>query len=235
MHGLGQVSYHTVRIARFAWIVAFLGAQAGLFYHMSNLIQLFIDRPIQETTTILHKPTRFPDVTVCNLDPLSRSNLEAIMNNENSSVAKYNTRINQMYEDKTISANQLSKFRSHIPELLSNINEHEAIAVGHQLKDFILRCTFLGQPCNWTDQWTRLQNPLFYNCYTFDPGELGATTVGTGPELGLSLILYLEATNGTNVKAQYNKVSVINRIASLNKGSIQQSWFEETCKPVISK
>ncbi len=72
MHGLGQVSYHTARIAKFVWIVAFLGAQARLFYHISNLIQLYIDRPIQETTTILHKPTRFPGVTVCNLDPISR-------------------------------------------------------------------------------------------------------------------------------------------------------------------
>ncbi len=66
-----------------------------------------------------------------------------------------------MYEDETISSSQLSNFRSHIPQLLSNINEYEAIAMGHQLEDFILKCTFQGQPCNWTTQWILLQNPIF--------------------------------------------------------------------------
>ncbi len=112
-----------------------------------------------------------------------------------------------MYEDGVISSSQLSTFHSHI-NILSNIDKDEAVALGHQMKYFILRCKFLGQPCNWTKQWTLLQNPFFYNCYTFDPGEAGANTVGTGPELGLGLILYLEAINGSNIQAQYNKVGV---------------------------
>ncbi len=44
MYGLGQMSYHTARIAKFAWIVVFLGAQTGLWYYISNRIQLYIDR-----------------------------------------------------------------------------------------------------------------------------------------------------------------------------------------------
>ncbi len=151
MHGLGQATFHTVSIVKLAWIVAFLGAQGGLFYYISNLIKIYMDRPIQETTTILHKPTRFPDVTVCNLDPISISNLEAMLNIENSSISKYNARINQMYEDGVIPSSQLFTLRSHI-NILSNIDADETVAVGHQLKDFILRCTFLGQPCNWTKQ-----------------------------------------------------------------------------------
>ncbi len=94
MHGLGQVRHNTVSMAKVAWMVVFLGDQAGLFLHITNLIQLYRNRPIQETTIVLHKPTRFHDVTVCNLDLISRSNLEVILNMENSSVAQYNARIN---------------------------------------------------------------------------------------------------------------------------------------------
>ncbi len=58
-----------------------------------------------------------------------------MLNIENSSVAQYNARINQMYEDGAISSSQLSTFRSHI-NILSNIDKDEAVTLGHQKKDY---------------------------------------------------------------------------------------------------
>ena len=85
-----------------------------------------------------------------------------------------------------------------------NIGIQESREIGHQLNDLVLRCTFRGRPCNMTHDFKWIMNAMLFNCYTFDPGEKADNFVTTGPETGLSLLFYLEATNGTQLNAEYD-------------------------------
>ena len=208
MHGLGQVATHTIIIIKVIWFLAFLGAQAGLWLHISDLIIMYRDYPIQQSTNIDHTPVQFPEVTVCNLDPISQSNYENVSKQENGTLAMYLARLEGMYNNGTISQAELSTLGTPI-NIMRNAGMEESRMVGHQLRDLILRCTFRAQPCNMTSQFTYIMNPILYNCYTFNPGIAGNDFVATGPENGLSLLFYLEETNGSTVQATYSQVHVI--------------------------
>jgi hypothetical protein len=205
MHGLGQVATHTVIIAKVVWLLAFLGAQVGLLIHISNLCQLYLAHPIQQSTTIVHIPVQFPGVTVCNLDPLSQTNYEDVVQQDNGTLAKYLARLEIMHTNGLITDGEMSRFNIPI-NIMRNAGTEEAKKIGHRLTDLILRCTFRGQPCNITAQFTWIMNAVLYNCYTFHPGVDGKDFVATGPENGLSLLFYLEATNGSYIQSDYTKV-----------------------------
>jgi hypothetical protein len=205
MHGLGQVAINTVIVAKVVWLLAFLGAQVGLLIHISNLCQLYLAYPIQPSTTIVHSPVQFPAVTVCNLDSLSQTNYKYVSQQESGILANYLARLGGMYANGTITKDEMSIFNLPI-NIMRNAGIDEAKMIGHQLKDLILRCTFRGQPCNITTHFTWIMNAFLYNCYTFDPGVNGKNFVATGSENGLSLLFYLEATNGSYVQAEYTKV-----------------------------
>lgn len=107
--------------------------------------------------------------------------------------------------------------------VFENIGIAEATAVGHQIRDFLVRCTFSKYPCSAAN-FTWFSSADFYNCFTFN-GLVNATTSDTSPvhasndsgevnnnvddrlpsvhvasstglESGLSLTLYIESDNG---------------------------------------
>ena len=79
VNSCGEVAAHTVVIAKYVWFFAVLSAVCGIGYHLSTLVERFLDRPIQEVTTTLNTPIPFPGITVCNLDRISRSNYDDLL------------------------------------------------------------------------------------------------------------------------------------------------------------
>ncbi|XP_065836422.1 amiloride-sensitive sodium channel subunit gamma-like isoform X2 [Oscarella lobularis] len=70
--------------------------------------------------------------------------------------------------------------------------------LGHQLDDFLLECTWKGQPCN-RSHFVTFQNHKYGNCFTFNSGRDSQhkklpilRTSRPGAEYGLQLSLYLE-------------------------------------------
>ena len=63
MHGLGQVSGNTIVIAKSVWFLAVVAAGAGIGFHLAILIQLYLQRPIQESTTTSNQAITFPGIT----------------------------------------------------------------------------------------------------------------------------------------------------------------------------
>jgi hypothetical protein len=212
MHGLGQVSRNTIGFAKFVWFIAVLVGTAGIVFHLSILVTLYLERPIQEVTKTLNQPIPFPDVTVCSLDPISKSNYEHILQNKTSRLSGYFAKLQQMQEAGVITEDQMARYKS-IRNTRNNIGIEESKAIGYQLKDLILRCVFRGRQCNITHNFKWIINAILYNCYTFDPGEKADHFVATGPENGLSLLFYLEATNGSQLNAEYN--TLLNNVNAL--------------------
>ena len=203
VHGLGQVVKNTVTSAKIVWLVVFVAAVIANAYHVSTLVKLYFRYPIQEVTKTQRVPVPFPDVTICNLDAISKSNRELMEQNNSSRLSQYLARIQKFNDSGVITEEEFDRFNTII-QIAINIGAREIKAIGHQLQDFVLKCSFRGMPCNTTNHFKWVMNAILFNCYTFDPGSFGDNVIATGPENGLSLILYIEADNGTTIQDEYD-------------------------------
>jgi acid-sensing ion channel 2 len=89
----------------------------------------------------------------------------------------------------------------------------ESILLGHSRENLILSCTFDTQPCNETN-FMYYPTPNFFNCYTFQTLQDWGRT--TGPNAGLSMVLYLEAYDkGLAIDATYFTLSNIGNAAGV--------------------
>ena len=78
--------------------------------------------------------------------------------------------------------------------MFSSAPPHVRKDIGHTLNNIMLDCTFYGQECD--SNFTLLQSPKYFNCYTFQNSHLKISSVGI--ENGLSLILKGEEISITN-------------------------------------
>ena len=152
---------------------------------------------------------------MCNIQPISFSTGLEYFNDNESLFHRWdkltrdylNTDHNQTDEEKELVYNRLRLYSA----FFENIGD-EAIQVGHQPKDFLLHCLFSTEDCS-PDNFTWYQSPTYYNCYTFNGGNLSEETLkvtASGPQQGLSLILYLENDNGDDLyNGSYHTLSNI--------------------------
>ncbi len=195
MHGLGQIVHHHLVILKTVWIILFIGAVAGNAYHIATLVQTYLTRPVQEVTSMSVRAAPFPDVTICNIDQISTTNFRDYQAEKNNSWTRYIERLERLLEANEIS--QLHFLEMQSPTVLfENVAREDIARVSHQLKDLVLQCKFMGGPCNMSG-FTHMMTGTQYNCYTFHGSQFSTDFLTAGGERGLSLLLYLEATNGT--------------------------------------
>ena len=78
--------------------------------------------------------------------------------------------------------------------VFTNLEESEIAAIGHNINDFILACTYAGVACDLENDFETFYDSAFFKCFTFTGEQVADDIeVGSGPRHGLSLILYLEA------------------------------------------
>ena len=214
LHGLGEVVGNKSYFVKSLWTAAFIIAIAGNAYHLSNLIGNYLLYPKQQVTSTSATPIPFPGVTICNLDAFSKSNFARVSSSPDSKLHKFESRISHLITSGLMTEYDALSYYTPLL-LLENIGLEESRQVGHSLEDFVLRCTFRGRPCDIRRDFKHIINSLLYNCYTFSPGNITDNFNSVGQEYGLSLILYLEVTNGTKTKSQYfPHINVANSIGA---------------------
>ncbi len=195
MHGLGQIVQDHILILKSVWMILFFGAVVGNVYHISTLVQTYLTRPVQEVTSISAKTAPFPDVTICNIDQISTTNFRDLQASKNNTWVRYIELL-----EKLRAANEISQFdfiqMQSQTRLFENVARGDIAKMGHQLKDLVLQCKFMGAPCDMNG-FTRIITGTQFNCYTFHGSQFSNDVDTTGGERGLSLVLYTEATNGT--------------------------------------
>ncbi|XP_077982509.1 degenerin mec-10-like [Glandiceps talaboti] len=80
-------------------------------------------------------------------------------------------------------------------ENVLKLSPDEVLEYGHQLEDFILQCTFDGQPCNISEDFYTFQDERYGNCFKFNHGRSGMPVLQstrTGNTFGLKLTLYMD-------------------------------------------
>ncbi|XP_048583601.1 degenerin del-1 isoform X2 [Nematostella vectensis] len=81
--------------------------------------------------------------------------------------------------------------RNKLMSMVMGMNATTRTELGHQEKDFIFGCYWLGQPCNTS--FEQIFTPEYGNCFTFNSGKLHDLAVTeAGDTEGLSLLLNTE-------------------------------------------
>ena len=86
--------------------------------------------------------------------------------------------------------------------LFGNIGHGDLEGLGHSLNDFVLSCRYMSDNCDMERDWVHFLHPDYFNCYTYVGGTQSGK-IATGPNNGLSIVLYLE--NIVNGFQTYNK------------------------------
>ena len=202
-HGWGRVLQEKLTVLKVAWIFLTIFAYVCNALHISLLVEQFLGYPTEQVTRVELESVEFPSVTICNIQPISfTTGLEYLA--DSSSSLNYWERMTREYFLSEATENMTTEDREYLYNRLTqpsgyfeNIGD-EYREIGIQPRDFVLRCTFGIKDCV-PENFTYFPSPTYYNCYTFNGGNYtvdSLTTRSTGPQNGLSLILYLESDNG---------------------------------------
>ena len=219
-HGWGRVVNAKGRVVKLVWMAFTLIALTCSMIQITMLFISFLSFSTEIKWQLSIKEIEFPSVTLCNVQPYSMSTAQKLMANESSKFFQWYN-ITRTLDGARESAAQLnlSKEFEWVENRMKqpigyfeNIGD-EAQIVGHQGIDFIIRCSFGLTYCN-ASNFTFYQSPTYYNCYTFNGGNVSREKLiskTSGPQEGLSLILYLENDNGVSstINGTYHTLSNI--------------------------
>ena len=188
VHGLHFLVRLGHRRIQLFWSVVVFSEFIGLAVHMIYIIHAYLQYKTTQYSYEQDHDFLFPDVTICNLNGISASNLK-------SAASKYDQV--RIYLNKTSVHNHVDN--PPMPADLFWALGDRAVEVGHSFSDFVIRCKFEDHLCDSTN-FVIYPFSSFFNCYTFIIGRSGRRTVTQGIAAGLSLTLFLEPLDKTIVK-----------------------------------
>lgn len=214
-HGFGQLARERGTVQRLIWSLLVIASFVTTIFFMSQLFGTFLEYNTEEVTDISYSSggLELPSVTVCNINPISPSK------------SNYMTEKQQEYVDiltmlsylqNATAMGKVDFVNNHIFRLMSPIGlyEHDLEApeqAGQTFTDFVIKCRIYGETCKG-EYFSKVVDSQYYNCYMFNgfevPKNQTISLATTGPQNGLSLILYLESDNGhTNEIGVYDQNS----------------------------
>lgn len=186
-HGVVHIFVGKSVVRRLFWLFIVLSAGGYCLYNISDRIQFLLSNPTTTSTTVVWQESlAFPAVTICNLNNLKRSYLEAAGLDFSSflEVDFECSLCNQSAINDTVGAKGLN-----ITRIL--------LEGGHKVEDLISDCNFNGQRCsvdNFIPVLTR-----FGVCYSFNSDRTNISSLhGTGPRFGLKLTVGIEQDEYTS-------------------------------------
>ena len=202
VHGFYFLTKFSNKWVQFFWsVVVFIGF-VGLSIHLFNIVAAYLSYQTTEYSYERTNGYKYPDVTVCNFNGVSASNLQDIA--EKNKAAEFFLDHNDM----TVRNGTFNKILS-TNDFFWALDE-DAVKVGHQLPDFVIRCRFQGRVCNLTKDFVLFHFSRFFNCYVFSAGRSDALTTTQGIAAGLSLTLFLEPVDLNIVKRYDDRIIVDN-------------------------
>ena len=159
-HGIKRIFTGKSKIRRLFWATLFLLSFAGCLYGIVSSIILYSEVPTATTvyTDHVHALT-FPAVTICNLNGYRLS----VLNEKN---------ITEYITASILQKRQNENGKQRCEAAMSNFDTREDLSsvirqTSQPLKDLIVDCSFLGQPCDLEAMFTPYSVPTG-TCYTFN-------------------------------------------------------------------
>ena len=204
VHGLSFLSRQNSTSFKVFWSFIVCISFAGLTFHLYNIIDSYLQYKSTESTYERRNGFKFPDVTVCNWNGISFTNLE-------HAAKKFNN-VRSFYKHFKVSVHNLNNLsQDQEPEYEIPVRENvlfwgfgnEAKHIGHRKQDMILSCKFAREPCE-EDDFVLFQFPQLFNCYTFKRGRHPGLITKHGLGESLSLVLYMETKDTLVLTQKYN-------------------------------
>ncbi|XP_069139076.1 amiloride-sensitive sodium channel subunit alpha-like [Argopecten irradians] len=203
MHGPSAIA-RSVNIVRMTlWILVFMAGWGMTIWQLTQLIQKFYTYPTS-TNLILNSngSMQFPAVTLCNSNPVRKSNLSSTSTSINDLIAAADTTVAptvwdwDSYEDNSSYYDDYDSYASYSFDFYheyATLDDATKTSTGHQLEDMLVSCSFKGRSCSPAN-FSHFLHYKYGNCYTFNSGfnSTVVETEKTGPVYGLTLEVYLE-------------------------------------------
>ncbi|ELU09875.1 hypothetical protein CAPTEDRAFT_207658 [Capitella teleta] len=240
-HGLCTVPYSSNKFSRAIWLTLFFAALAGIAYQTTGIMTAYYSYPVQEVNHMDQGPVPFPDVTVCNIEPIVMSKALELANDPSTATHEYNEKKVPLIRDLLLrNPTSIAGMASRVGTskgYFENQPQNESRYASHSLKDLIIGCSYIHKNCvgNLEESFTYKADGTYFNCYTFSPANnpnLSDNTVGLGPESGLSLILFMDTDTADQtfpgiIDVQSNvKQSAGARVTVHNRGTLPNPLIE---------
>lgn len=211
-HGWGRATRARFRWLQGLWVgitVTALALNAG---HITLLVGSYLSYNTEIRWQIRVSEIAFPSVTVCNTQAMSQSSKGEMLQDKHTKLYEWQRILDTIdtFDELAARLNQTEEFERIKYKLrepsgyFQNIGD-EYKKVGHQLDDFVLGCTYGMQECS-SQNFSTFHTQDYFNCYTFNSGKESLIAKTTGPNAGLSLVLYVETDNGDGMNANhYNR------------------------------
>ena len=146
VHGISFASKQKSKFFKCFWSLVVLSGFAALSFHLYEIIYGYFQYKSTESIYERRNGFKFPDVTVCNLNGISFSNLKDAAENLTSMETFFETLV-----PSSDSMSQTTFVMPMKPQKLFWALGHEAKHIGHKLEDMILSCRFARDQCKEDD------------------------------------------------------------------------------------
>lgn len=190
MQGVAHMhASHSVRVRVFWGVVTLIGWTACII-HASLTISNYVNKPVN--TVIVHEAIdfTFPDVTICNLNPISISKLiikdDAVDKLFQDLWGLYRT----AYEGalgRKVTGKELATL---VVKFMSTVQTSISVApFSHQLRRLLVHCRYQGKPCG-EEEFLPFIHKDYWQCFTFHPKQRRFES--NQPDFGLNMILFTD-------------------------------------------
>lgn len=167
VHSLNHLSQAKNTKQKLLWLMIGCAALVGFVINLYGLIIKYLERPV--LTNIFHDYTNFvyPDVTICNVNPLYFGSGGAELNASlHLLIDKFS--INDKLIHKSNSKSFDNPLESHEnPDISDLLFVQKNIDYSHPAWSMIIKCIYMQTSCHWSQFEIRHIWP-FGNCFTFN-------------------------------------------------------------------
>jgi hypothetical protein len=154
------------------WTVFFIISGTISLALVIKYVRDYLEYKVNVNIVIIYEsPTKFPAVTICNLNPFKKQTAQRYIN-------RFLSQNNLTYVSslQNLPPNQHAmNLSSTVQELIrastaTELSPEARKYVGFDIEDILISCTFNGVPCSsYNFSWT--QSYYYGNCYTFNSGK----------------------------------------------------------------
>ncbi|XP_057293246.1 FMRFamide-activated amiloride-sensitive sodium channel-like [Hydractinia symbiolongicarpus] len=190
-HGITQIALARGRWFKLFWVTAIIGCQIGIYLQITPLVIQYRKRPVvTKVYQIADAVLTFPVVTVCNINPIRKTEAEMLFNDTDGGLNASNSlRTGQFFPMKDL-------WLSSISFKLGN----QMLNYGHLFENFVLDCRWnFFHSCMNSRFWKQFWHWKYGNCFSFNSGydrNNKAVPVLTSFETNINTLLSLELNIG---------------------------------------
>ena len=162
LHGMQYVFNGQTKVRSIIWAFFLLGGMVYFSFQSSQLLRKYFRYPVTTKQTVEYENSpKFPAVTICNFNMLTKSYSEQVIQEE---LLKYffRAKIKEFGLKANRSAINWSDFENVSMENIYYIG-------GHQMKNMIEKCVWSGNRCDYGN-FTRILTSMGL-CHTFNSGK----------------------------------------------------------------